>query len=102
MYQVTVTIGRNVDNSFMPIVEWAKFQDDVAGILEELSNFNCEPEIHIGTGTWNGVVEESAKISILVDSAPVDIVTLKKNIETLRDKYKQDAIALCIGNSELI
>lgn len=101
---IQVNIGRNVRN--MPMAEkfWNEFQDDVVNILESLkehSDMGHEvPEIHLGTGVWDGRVEESAKISLYHEGG-FDLDAIREELRRLKREYLQDNIALIIG-SELI
>ncbi len=101
---IQVNIGRNVRN--MPMAEkfWNEFQDDVVNVLESLkehSDMGHEvPEIHLGTGVWNGRMEESAKISLYHEGG-FDLDAIRGELRRLKKEYLQDNIALIIG-SELI
>lgn len=101
---IQVNIGRNVRN--MPMAEkfWNEFQDDVVNILEQLrehSDMGHEvPEIHLGTGVWDGRIEESAKISLYHEGG-FDLDAIREELRRLKKEYLQDNIALIVG-SELI
>ena len=101
---IQVNIGRNVRNMPMPEKFWNEFQDDVVNILERLkerSDMGHEvPEIHLGTGVWNGRMEESAKISLYPEGG-FDLDAIREELRWLKREYLQDNIALIIG-SELI
>ena len=108
---IQVNIGRNfVPNRFndsggiLSEVDWYEFQDGVASILErcrEHSDMGHEvPEIHLGTGVWNGRMEESAKISLYHEGG-FDLDAIREQLFRLKKEYNQDSIALLIG-SELI
>ena len=58
-------------------------------------------ETHYGKGTWDGVEEESAKISVLSDQPLTHLSYLRQALANLAEEYGQDAIALTIGTSEL-
>lgn len=110
---VTVTIGRNVpDNSPdttvpdplpMSSLDWTEFQNAVASALWQTSSTNGEAweERHYGTAVWDGVTEESAKITLL-NASFTHVVALRQRLETIRGMYGQDAIALSVGTSDLI
>lgn len=108
---IQVNIGRNfVPNEFnkfggeLSDLEWNSFQDDVVRILESLkehSDMGHEvPEIHLGTGVWDGKLEESAKISLYHEGG-FDLDGIREQLFRLKKEYSQDSIALIIG-SELI
>ena len=101
MYQVTVTIGRNVGDSPMADADWQRFAARVVNRLEWIGADSVER--HDGRGEWDGIVEDSSKFSALFDSLDSRSVdALRHSLSIIRDDYQQDAIALCIGNSELI
>lgn len=108
---IQVNIGRNFEpdnyNAFsgeLSDFEWFQFQDDVVSILEghrEHSDMGHEvPEIHIGSGVWNGRVEESAKISLYHEGG-FDLEGIREQLHRLKKEYSQESIALIVG-SELI
>lgn len=106
---VQVNIGRNFEHSTlgtMPMVgeAWREFQERVVHILLQLREHTDmgEPsvEIHTGTGVWDGVPEESAKIS-MYNEGGFDLDAIRGHLAELKANYKQDNIALIVG-SELI
>lgn len=115
MKTATVTIGRNTNNT--PITplwpsEWENFIDRVTAALrvfevEANAGDDTWTEIHLGTGNWNNVPEESAKITVFYtaeDSSREQraIDELKQTLALLSHIFQQDAIALSLGTSELI
>lgn len=115
---VTVTIGRNVPNvpptnrpdltlavpaSPMSALDWTEFQQAVSDALWSTSSGThaAWTERHYGTADWEGVTEESAKISLL-GADFTHVVALRSRLETIRGMYAQDAIALSVGTSDLI
>lgn len=107
---VTVTIGRNVPATPpewiaqpMDNLSWQEFQNAVASALWTTSSTNGEAweERHYGTAVWDGVTEESAKITLL-NASFTHVVALRQRLETIRGMYTQDAIALSVGTSDLI
>lgn len=131
MQSITVTIGRNVparhadsavkdglavkgigaDRIVLTDESWANFTDRV---LDALKSFESRvgglestwTEIHNGVGAWEGVLEESRKITLFyeTDGMPVGIETadLKQQLLSIRTGYYQDAVAVVIGESNLI
>ena len=112
MHSYTATIGRNYSNSVavppsmrgqaMTLTRWERFIEDVKedmlhAIPSELA------EIHRGKGVWDGVEEESAKITLLRHSKATDdmLDELRRLLSENARQYGQDAIALTIGTSEL-
>ncbi len=111
MHTYTVTIGRHVGTEPMPEHEWAMFEDR---INETLCYFGGEQhreggdpsmiETHRGTGVWDGVEEESIKMTLLTTTPirPLNLEVLRKDLGQIAYHHRQDAIALTIGTSELI
>lgn len=102
MHVITVTIGRNVGNIPMSLTLWEQFKGDVeADMLAAVPSDIVET--HFGTGVWDGVEEESAKITLLRHSEPTAamLAKLRAYLSKSARHYGQDAIALTIGQSEL-
>ena len=106
---IQVNIGRNFEHSTlgnMPMVSniWREFQERVVYILLQLREHTDmgEPsvEIHTGVGDWDGVPEESAKISVYHEGG-FDLDSIREQLFNLKKEYSQGTIALLIG-SELI
>lgn len=121
-HSITVTIGRNApvtdptrpqydDVTGARITEpmsdqrWREFDMDAQGTL---ANNVFERQIiaierHLGRGSWEGVEEDSLKITYLLKSALTDeaVATLSRELSELARLYDQDAIALTIGTSTL-
>ena len=106
---IQVNIGRNFEHSTlgnMPMVSdvWREFQERVVYILLQLREHTDmgEPsvEVHLGVGYYNGIPEESAKISVYHEGG-FDLESIREHLSELKTDYKQDSIALLIG-SELI
>jgi len=117
MFSYTATIGRNfspthplpgLQNKPMTLSAWARFVEDVqAEMVKYLQVWQVEPvtvEIHRGTGVWDGVTEDSAKITVLRnDYADADYLReLRQVLSFLAREYGQDAIAFTVGTSELL
>lgn len=110
MYSYTATIGRNYSNTMpMPLAHWEQFVADVGEDMRataETSNYGADMtlEVHRGMGVWQGVEEESAKITLLVEEPLTDdaLNTLRHYLTENARFYDQDAIALTIGQSELV
>jgi len=125
MHVYTATIGRNVrtstydDRDFyldgQPVKGWAPMSDErweqfIEDVKADMNRFAVEAAIHVdnveihrGTGFWDGVEEESAKITLLTtgkaDGRALSV--LRRFLSELARLYSQDAIALTIGQSEL-
>lgn len=104
MYSYTATIGRNVGTDPMPLTTWEQFIEDVTADLSVYLFRNDDVvELHRGKGVWDGIEEESAKITLL-KSSPLEepaLDNLRRALSELARLYSQDAIALTIGQSEL-
>lgn len=120
MHVYAVTIGRNapVTDPSLPQYDdvtgeriaapmsderWEQFIEDVKADMLHAIPLADLAEIHRGTGFWDGVEEESAKLTLLCHSeATADMVAeLRSYLSELARLYSQDAIALTIGQSEL-
>ena len=113
MAYVQVNIGRNINDEPMNDYVWEMFigkvrraiADTVTGwatahkFIETLNSV----EIHRGSGTWDGIVEESAHISLVMDRDlwDVELDMLRTKLRELKRDYDQDSIALIVG-SELV
>jgi hypothetical protein len=115
---------------------WADFKNDVKAVILQAVNatVNYQPsavahasqiEVHTGSGTWDGVTEESAHVSLFhdveldmfallvggksIDFAPGNVTTptemvtflLSANLPSLAAAYGQDAIAFIVTDSHL-
>lgn len=97
---VTVSIGRGLpDGGSMRLGEWDAFRQDVRDRLALVS-----AEVYVdaarSVGEWEGVPEESATWVALI---PADNITaLRGAIRAMAVRYRQDAIALTVGTTELV
>jgi hypothetical protein len=118
MYVYTATIGRNVPRTLivdgedrnlspvpMTVTMWEQFIEDVKADMSMALHLDTEPiavEIHRGKGAWEGVEEESAKITLLAESSRhFGLADLRSLLSENARQYGQDAITLTIGQSEL-
>ena len=116
MIEYIATIGRNVPDMHdqrddvtgeriqapMSDAQWHQFVEDVvADMLSAVPSDICE--LHLGTGVWDDVEEESAKITLRrsAEASPEMLSELRRLLSENARKYGQDAIALTIGTSEL-
>lgn len=108
---IQVNIGRNfapdknnATGGTLSDLDWRCFRADVYMILDqnrEHSDMGNEyPEEHLGTGNWNGELEESAKISLYHEGG-FDLDSIREQLFRLKKEYSQGTIALIVG-SELI
>lgn len=119
MHSYTATIGRNVPDMHdqyddvtgeriqtpMSLTLWHQFVEDVEADMSTALHLDAEPvtvEVHYGKGVWDGVEEESAKITVLAESdRHFGLADLRGYLSELARQYSQDAIALTVGESEL-
>ena len=108
MYVYSLTIGRNIGSEPMTKLSWGWFQYDA---MEMLRSAALDAALHVdaeersfGTGVWDGIPEDNATLSIRTTAKMDDSVLnrLRKSAKALAATYRQDAIALTIGTSELI
>ena len=102
MHSITITIGRNIGTAPMPSDKWARFAEDVtADLLAAVPSDIVET--HYGTGEWDGIPEDSCKITVLRHSEPTAAMldNLRRYMSENARVYGQDAIAITIGKSEL-
>lgn len=112
MYTYTITIGRNygtiarteLQGQPMSDQMWAEFEDKVNELVARFVYGDGAVEVHHGVGVWDGVAEESTVTTLRIrDSLTAGAVTaLRGRLRNLADIYGQDAIALTIGQSELV
>lgn len=111
---VQVNIGRNVGTEPMSAQRWQDFQQDVISSLNGFQLYldykapAITYEIHSATGTWDGIEEESAHISTLVDTSKSEgrplanaFTHLNKDLRDIAARYDQEAIALISGSKLL-
>lgn len=104
MKTVTITIGRNVPQVWggqiaMDAEGWAGFRNDVQTLLE-----NTHAVIYVagalGRGEWQGVEEENATYVASVE--PERLSELRDTLSLFADRWHQDAIALTVGDTDLV
>ena len=99
---ITLTLGRNRQTTPMSGPEWLTFQRQATALLTELAG--TEPswiETHYGVGEWDGVREESVRITLL-DALEVPALGFLDAVSALAATYGQDAIAFATGTSVLL
>lgn len=108
MYVYSLTIGRNVGSDPMPPIQWCSCRNDAMEILRSAAR---DAALHVdaeersfGIGVWDGIAEDNATLSIRTTAKIDDSILnqLRKSVKALAATYRQDAIALTIGTSELI
>lgn len=101
MFIIQLSLGRNIGDQPMSDRDWRRFLNDAA---DTIRNQGETPELHLGSGVWGGVREESARITVYRDEAPTETYRahLRAFLPVIAARYGQDAIGLVIAESELI
>ena len=102
---IQANIGRNVNDTPMSDTDWQDFQTRVTfALIFSANDIDIDlldfVEVHLGQGSYDGTVEESAHLSAYSE-AGFDIEHLTELLKEIKVAYNQDAIALITG-SELI
>lgn len=95
---VSVTLGRNVAGVPVSVDEWKRRERS----LEAVVRFYAET-VHTvaeGLGEWDGQREESFIIVFAIDEGRLEV--LRPAIGVLAILWDQDAIALVVGETELV
>jgi hypothetical protein len=86
----------------MPDARWSRFVEYVRASLDYHTTEDDDLlKVHYATGSWQGIEEESAKITLL-SNYPVPPEIVRGQLRIIAAFYEQDAIALTIGKSEVI
>lgn len=108
MHEYSVTIGRNVGDEPMSTHDWRLFRESVnmhLTIIATIDDVQIDAiETTRGTGEWNGVREDNARV-VMRTLSPLSETALGKlrvRLGNLATANMQDAIAFTIGTSELI
>ena len=101
---ITVTVGRNINGAPMSADHWEALQRRVRTVLAYATTGTGRLESHYGVGDWSGVTEDSAKITRYGTAWGQErgAEWLRAEIGDLARVYRQEAIALVIGEGELI
>ena len=101
---ITVTVGRNIAGAPMTAEHWESLQRRVRTILAYATTGHGRIESHYGVGVWDGVVEDSAKVTRYGTAwgQERNAAWLRAELGEVARVYRQDAIALVIGEGELI
>lgn len=100
-YIIQASIGRNIGTEPMSSRDWSRFLNDVGDTIRMQGEY---PEVHFGTGSWEGIREESAHLTFYRDAMPEpdSLLTMTDRLATLAGQYGQDAIGLVVSQSLLI
>jgi len=101
---ITATIGRNVNGSPLLRNNWEALQLRVRNAIAYATTGKGKTETHYGVGAWDGVTEESVKIARYGTAWHTygGATELRAELGEIARAYRQDAIALVIGEGELI
>lgn len=99
---ITVTIGRNIGPSPMPMERWEAFIRDVReSVAMNVAELWVDAEY---SGLWEGRTEDAwVFYGPLAEShSDLDYADLRYRLRTVAEHYRQDAIGLTRGLSELV
>lgn len=105
---VAITIGRNIGSKPMSVKHWEAFQRRVLGALSTATRGGPEPTRFQGWGDWEDTSEDSTIVQRYGTSWLPDYGTgdgsewLRAELGEIARVYRQEAIALVIGEGELI
>jgi len=127
MQSVTVTIGRNVPlthnaearrdghadtingQAVLNTEAWQDFtslvKDSLVNFAEDVNSTEYWVETHDGLGEWEGVTEESRKVTLLYQASPFAFQhrpALIQDLLSARTGFYQDAVAVSFGDSTLV
>lgn len=108
-----IRIGRNIGNVPMPAVDWQRFIDeartDLVDFAKDIQAENYWTEVHTGTGTFEGISEDSAIITLYWDNGNPTPARVEHAHNQLTDHliwlaawYHQKAVAAVHGTSTLV
>jgi hypothetical protein len=120
---IQANIGRNVENAVvgagpMSDAAWSTFQKDVKDeifLAVHTADINLafqiefeDFQVHTGVGEWQGVKEESAHISVYLETINETLFALEtitsalgERLQYLAFQYRQSAIAYVVTESHL-
>ena len=89
---ITVTIGRNIGSSPMDAKQWWNFQHSLLKVGEDLGKV-----YFAGSSMKNeGITED--RFNVVFSLVAGEIPRLKRKLTALKKTYKQESIALTIGD----
>lgn len=99
---VRVAIGRNVGDDPLPDSLWTNFQNAIWGtLLAHVVSGDPRVEIHHGSGTFEGVTEESAVLS-LIGATAFDEDGFLFAVRRIAKVFGQKAVAVTFGWTTLV
>lgn len=100
-WSVRVAIGRNIGTEPMGDVSWFAFQRAISAALLAYANNGARVETHHGIGTYDGITEESAILS-LIGATRFDDAEFLIRARQIARLYDQKAIAVTFGWTSLV
>lgn len=104
-YVITATFGRNIGDTPMSSELWESLKREVLAATNVRARLSDFIEAHEGFGHFEGMKEESFKVSIIRDGEPMGDFwrqDLIRKLQQIAKKYMQKCFALTLGESELI
>lgn len=105
-FTVTATFGRNIGTEPMSDEDWDNFTEDVKSAIESSMGYREHflSDTKTGVGEWDMSKEESRSVKYIYVHAPsvFQASAIRRRVSAIRFAYKQDAIAIEFGESELI
>lgn len=98
MATVTVSIGRNVGSVPMSDEAWQNFGHAVGALLGRCSIVYVSAAE--SRGEWEGIAEDSR--TWVAECTEHDAGYVREGLRALAAEFRQDAIALTIGSTELV
>jgi hypothetical protein len=106
---VEFRFGRNIDGVAMDDDRWETFIAEAHDYLEQLAaavqsesdrELQQWIEVHRGNGSWSGVSEESAIVTLYTNGVPTELAhqRLIPVAQAFAGEYQQDAVALVVGD----
>jgi hypothetical protein len=99
MVTATITIGRNV-NGPMDRERWDRFQLLLLRSIDDLAVPGILYFDGVGEGTWDGQVEQAYTVVVGLPEECLPILRLR--LKDLARHFDQDAIALTVGETQLL
>lgn len=100
MSTVTLSIGRNIGADPMPAEDWTTFRAYL-----NLAAVECGLDVVFtgtGAGIWQGEISEDAHTVVGLTTDATDLEELARSLGQLARAYRQDAIAMTVGETTLV
>lgn len=105
MYYIQVNVGRNYTDkqgqlSELSDKQWQRMEYLTFKALRRFTGSTAYIECHAGRGYWNGISEDSKRISIVADD--VEAVELRAFMSKVASLFQQESIAVIISDAPLV